>query len=984
MRIVQTKQNEMEPEPRIGLVCGRSSFTAMIIKTSCTIAALLTVVMGLPFNSVADNPPPLVYTIENTGTNYPPPPLPTLPNLPLIQSLPDPFNWANDALDMGGTRSTNFSDWEHHRNEIMAQIENYEIGTKPAVDSANVSASYSGGTLTVRVTNYVSGVAKTLTLTCAVSIPAGTTPPYRVCIGMDSPYGSLNSSDFTSRHIVGITYSESQVSTYGNSPSASDPYYKLYPSLLGHSGQYSAWAWGVSRVIDGLTLVTNLPVDLKHICVTGCSYAGKLALFSGAFDERVALTIAQESGGGGANSWRYNHTEQAGTVEDIDNTDYSWFMQSLQNNFSGNNVSYLPEDHHELMAMCAPRALYCTGNTDYTWLGNPSCYVCGQACAEIYNNLGIADRFGFNVDGGHGHCSFPADQEADVQYFLNKFMLDQTNLSQSITTSPNTVDFTSVDYARWTSWWGTTNPVLPAATIPGPPTLYLTIPTAATEGDGTLVGQGSLSVNKTSTNDMVVNLASGNTSKVTVPASVVIPAGQTNVVFDLTIIDNSVLDGDQAVTITASSTFAANTPKATIIVYDNETATLSVTLPASAYESAGTLVNAGSLSIGTAPTANITVYLTSSDPSRLTLPPATVILAGKTSAVFNLTFVSNNIIEGPQNVTVTAHVRNWTDGIATMTILDDNPLPDHFAWNAISSPQLIGAPFQVTITAQDVANNTLDFRLPVTLSALVVGNAPGTNTILNSPSPEQSLNDGTEYVLGYSFTPSTNLMVTHVRHYFGDKVSIWTASGQLLASQNVVSVPGTWVDTPLLVPLLLLAGDTYLLTAHENGVDYFYSQDLPTTFPDGTINQSYWDSGDVFPAQQDDSRWYFVDLRYAKDVAVVPINPGVTTNFSGGTWSGNVSVLQAATNVLLQASVSEHSGVSIPFNVLGTPVLAITAFSNSVVLSWPVAAAGFTLEQASTLPNWTADPGTPAIVGDHYGVTNALDATHIYYRLRKP
>ena len=70
------------------------------------------------------------------------------------------------------------------------------------------------------------------------------------------------------------------------------------------------------------------------------------------------------------------------------------------------------------------------------------------------------------------------------------------------------------------------------------------------------------------------------------------------------------------------------------------------------------------------------------------------------------------------------------------------------------SPQLIGEPFKVTITAQDAANNTLDYRLPVTLSALIAGNAPGTNTILNSPSPEQSLTDGTEYVLGYSFTPS--------------------------------------------------------------------------------------------------------------------------------------------------------------------------------------------------------------------------------------
>ena len=82
-----------------------------------------------------------------------------------------------------------------------------------------------------------------------------------------------------------------------------DPFYFLYgpDATIANTGQYAAWAWGVSRIIDGLTLVQkDLPVDLKHICVTGCSYAGKMALFSGAFDERVAVTVAQESGGGGA------------------------------------------------------------------------------------------------------------------------------------------------------------------------------------------------------------------------------------------------------------------------------------------------------------------------------------------------------------------------------------------------------------------------------------------------------------------------------------------------------------------------------------------------------------------------------------------------------------------------------------------------------------------------------------------------------------
>jgi hypothetical protein len=415
-------------------------------------------------NATPFAPPPFVYSVEFTGTNYPPPTLPTVPPVnvfPFIQPLPDPFTWFNDPLNTNGTRSVNYYDWEHHRAEIKAELEAYEIGPKPAVDiPTQVTASYSGstspggsGTITVHVTVG----ANTLTLTCAVTIPAAAIAPYPVCIGMDSPYGSLTAGDFTSRGIVGVTYSESQVSPYG-SPSNTDPYHKLYPAYtVDNTGQYSAWAWGVSRVIDGLTLITNtLPVDLNHICVTGCSYAGKLALWSGALDERVALTVAQESGGGGDTSWRYSHTEPQGSVEDIDNTDYNWFANQM-NQFNGNNVSYLPEDHHELLAMCAPRALYCTANTDYTWLSNPSAYVCGRAAAQVYQQFGIGDRFGFNVDGGHSHCMFPSDQDPDLQYFLNKFMLGQTNLSQIIRTAP--ASYSSINYAQWYNWWGSTNAV---------------------------------------------------------------------------------------------------------------------------------------------------------------------------------------------------------------------------------------------------------------------------------------------------------------------------------------------------------------------------------------------------------------------------------------------------------------------------------------------------------------------------------------------
>ncbi|HTX17450.1 MAG TPA: T9SS type A sorting domain-containing protein [Bacteroidota bacterium] len=379
---------------------------------------------------------PLVYDVENTGASYPAPFLPSVNALPVIQALPDPFEWAD-----GRGRIAHYSDWEYRRNEIGAQIQNYEIGVKPPPPDT-ITASYSGGTLTVKVI----ANGDTLVLTSQVVLPAGS-GPFPAVIGIDFPSGSIPSSVFTSRNVAEISFVENQVTTDDN-PKTTDPYYKLYPALNPtNTGQYSAWAWGVSRIIDGLELVqSTLPIDLKHIAVTGCSYAGKMALYAGAFDERIALTIAQESGGGGATSWRYSHTLPYGTVEDIDNTDYNWFADGMKQ-FAGSNVSLLPEDHHELMAMCAPRALYVTANPDYVWLSNPSCDVCSKACEQIYAGLGIPDRFGFSIIGGHSHCAVPDSQIPEIGAFVDKFLLGKDSASTNIADSPY-----STDLSPWITW----------------------------------------------------------------------------------------------------------------------------------------------------------------------------------------------------------------------------------------------------------------------------------------------------------------------------------------------------------------------------------------------------------------------------------------------------------------------------------------------------------------------------------------------------
>ncbi len=406
----------------------------------------------------ADAKLPFVYAKENMGTKFSAPPLPELGKAPYIEPLPDPFAWAKSPL--GKSRSEKFSDWEHHRAEIIAQIEHYEIGTKPP-RPAKETATYSNNVLTVTVTVGTN----TLKLTSRIILPTTGQGPFAAIIGMNSQSGSVPA--YVLNDVAKVQFSANQVTRYGSAPSANDPYYQLYPELLGQSGQYSAWSWGVSRIIDGLELVQkDLPIDLKHIGVTGCSYAGKMALFAGALDERVALTIAQESGGGGDTTWRYSAIVDAAAktqnerVEGLAQTDKKWFRPQMFQ-FGGTNVSYLPEDHHMLEALVAPRALLATGNTNYIWLSNPSAYICNRATEKVYDTLGISDRFGFDLLGGHQHCATLPVIDQEMKAFIDKFLLSKADVNTHIRDYPE--DFNNIDAAKWTAWWGTGKPQFPPA-----------------------------------------------------------------------------------------------------------------------------------------------------------------------------------------------------------------------------------------------------------------------------------------------------------------------------------------------------------------------------------------------------------------------------------------------------------------------------------------------------------------------------------------
>ena len=384
---------------------------------------------------------PFVYGAENTGAGFAKPVLPSLNELPAIAPLTDPFAWSD-----GSGRSVDFKDWERRRNEIGAEIQHYEIGEKPSRPDT-ITATYVDGLLTVNVTEN----GQTLTITSKIILPEGT-GPFPAVIGIGRGSGSLPADIFASRGIAQIPFNYGNVMAW-QQKRGNEPINKLYPNLV-HMGAYAAWSWGVSRLIDGMELVAkDLPIDFKRLAITGCSFAGKMALFAAAFDERIALCIAQESGGGGAAAWRVSET--LGNVETLGRTSHEWFMESLFQ-FS-NDVPKLPYDHHELMAMVAPRALLVLGNPDYEWLADESGYVSCKAAKKVWETFGIADRFGYSIVAGHGHCQLPDVQRPEVIAFVEKFLLGNTTANTNVEVHP----YPNVDFARWTNWWGTGNPVLP-------------------------------------------------------------------------------------------------------------------------------------------------------------------------------------------------------------------------------------------------------------------------------------------------------------------------------------------------------------------------------------------------------------------------------------------------------------------------------------------------------------------------------------------
>ncbi len=195
-------------------------------------------------------------------------------------------------------------------------------------------------------------------------------------------------------------------------------------------GTISAWAWGLSCVMDYLE--TDKQIDSEKVALYGVSRLGKTVLWAGASDERFGMVIASCSGEGGAALSRRQYGETIKHM--IDSTRYFYQFCGNRANY-GNDPDSCPVDAHMLISLIAPRPLLLqTGNTDF-WSDPKGEFAAAVAAAPVYELLGkrgletnawpeagrpvLHDLGYFMHEGGHG--TLPADFNVFIDFIRMHF-----------------------------------------------------------------------------------------------------------------------------------------------------------------------------------------------------------------------------------------------------------------------------------------------------------------------------------------------------------------------------------------------------------------------------------------------------------------------------------------------------------------------------------------------------------------------------------
>ena len=237
-------------------------------------------------------------------------------------------------------------------------------------------------------------------------------------------------------------------------------FYELYPygsSAEEQTGVLMAWAWGVSKIIDVLSmpeLAGKLKLDPKVIIVNGVSRNGKATAVAGAFDSRITVTAPSSSGAGGVVAFRYNsegltfdysplrkdefidfqgEAEGTASYEGYQSADGKMVTVGTNQSFTHlgvdsmggwvidnyrtfTDVTDFPLDQHLLAALSSGENRYLYITTEVVggdWVNAAGTYACYLETKKIFEGLGLGEHL-----AAHVHAVGHAFTRLDAEYLV--------------------------------------------------------------------------------------------------------------------------------------------------------------------------------------------------------------------------------------------------------------------------------------------------------------------------------------------------------------------------------------------------------------------------------------------------------------------------------------------------------------------------------------------------------------------------------------
>ena len=186
----------------------------------------------------------------------------------------------------------------------------------------------------------------------------------------------------------------------------------------------SAWAWGVSRIVDYFE--TDADIDETKVASIGHSRSGKAALLAAATDTRILLSVPNNSGTCGVAVLRGKRGEKLVNI----NRKSDWLCPKFKE--FNDCEELLPFDQHMLVAAIAPRYIYIADSIEDEWADPDAEFLSGKLASEVWELYGLKGlvapekpvlsevyhegRIAFHVKpGDHSQTMF--DWEKAMDYF---------------------------------------------------------------------------------------------------------------------------------------------------------------------------------------------------------------------------------------------------------------------------------------------------------------------------------------------------------------------------------------------------------------------------------------------------------------------------------------------------------------------------------------------------------------------------------------